>query len=162
VIANIISNIKTLSVSIVHILLLVSFWQLANPYPVKEERWTWIHIHLDTDMWIFFQMHILMLIFYRKYVILVSCNKPQNLISWQHWYRPYWLVTRVYKHAKPWIFQGFAAATSFESHYRDKIVIQKTKHNKVFSILDQWMTRALAFPWPSWAIQVGKVFYFAN
>ncbi len=45
-----------------------------------------------------FSMHILMLIFYRKYVILVSCSKLQNLISWQHWYRPYCPVTRVYKH----------------------------------------------------------------
>jgi hypothetical protein len=42
------------------------------------------------------------------------------------------------KYAKPWIFQGSAAAASFESQYKDKKkVIQKTKHNKIFSILDQ-------------------------
>jgi hypothetical protein len=50
-------------------------------------------------------MHILMLIFCRKYVILVSCNKPQNLISWQHWYRPSWPVTRVYKRM---LYHGFS------------------------------------------------------
>jgi hypothetical protein len=36
-----------------------------------------------------FLMHILILIFYKKYVILVSCNKPQNLISRQYWLKPY-------------------------------------------------------------------------
>ncbi len=47
-IVNKIWNLNFLYVSIIDILLLVWFWPQANPYLVKGERWTWIHICLDT------------------------------------------------------------------------------------------------------------------
>jgi hypothetical protein len=53
-------------------------------------------------------MHILMLIFYRKYVILVSCRKPQNLIFKQHWFKPSCVQMKLLLALYQWAWLGGA------------------------------------------------------